>query len=157
MFSVYVFWISSPVLRMPVCTRVQDQSANPALWFTRLLFVELMDIPTPPRYPITSSFTDNRDIWATFPLDERHTHARPDFTSSSSSVSSLLSLSLSLSVSWTTRHASRERRSPWSVLACVLAPLSPNRALQRRKVHSSAHMTAHCKLGHFAEEIVNSP
>lgn len=43
--------MSSLVLKIPVCTRAQAQSANPALLSTPLLSVELTATPTPPRYP----------------------------------------------------------------------------------------------------------
>lgn len=52
-----VFQISSVVLKMPVCTRVQGRSANPARWSTPPLSVEPTATAIPPRYPRTHTIT----------------------------------------------------------------------------------------------------
>lgn len=71
---------SFPVLKMPICTKAQGQSANPALWFTPLLFAELTATPIPPRYPhtctrrhlISHPKLKHLSTEVTFPLNETH-------------------------------------------------------------------------------------
>lgn len=81
--------MSSLVLKIPACTRVQGQSANPALLSTRLLSVELTATLTPPRYLLTQShcLSSIKNIWACtsyiYPVETR-------VLTASSSVSCLL-------------------------------------------------------------------
>ena len=88
MFSVRVwknesFQISSLVLKMPVCTRARGRSANPALWSTLPLSVELMATATPPRYPHAHTHTHTHTITAiSHPSSGDETHIL-NFTPSS--------------------------------------------------------------------------
>lgn len=50
LFFSSLFWMSPPVLKVPICTQVPGRSASRVLWFTPRLFVAVMATPTPLRY-----------------------------------------------------------------------------------------------------------
>lgn len=81
-------------------------------------------------HTITATVTTNKtQVTISFPVIEAHFLLLLPH-----SVSFCLSV---VSVSWSIRHASQRRRSRWSAQACVPAPQSLNKALQRTKVRIS--------------------